>query len=455
MEEEIPKPIGNKIDEKWYDRFSKVASFQPYEYLSTEPLAREKQKELFLRGQAINPEFNLHKIDPGDLDLKADLLFALKRDIIQNEADKIVAQAYRWRINEKIAELFLLKSAATGDMRKFKRWSEFIYGKPSKDVFDYTIGRIRLKIDAGLKSENLEIQEAAQNLLDVLGGPMSISGSLTTPTEEEASFARKITKDEFKDIINIAEVDPKKKFNSQEIKEYFEKSLEVLNLSGWKVEIETGGTSINVGHEDKSIKIPEARTLTARSISKLILHEIGTHIVRRENGERSRLMLLGLGLDRYLKGEEGIATMREQVSGGGPEDFAGFNGHLAIGLVYGYAGKPLDFRGTYEVLEKYFLLNSLLNGEGLEKSKISASNNAWNNTLRVFWGADCKTPGVCFTQDIVYREGNIGVWGVIRENPDEMHRFSVGKYDPSNLRHIWILSQLGIDDDDLQISTSE
>ena len=51
----------------------------------------------------------------------------------------------------------------------------------------------------------------------------------------------------------------------------------------------------------------------------LIVHEIGTHVVRRENGKRSKLRLLGIGLDNYERGEEGIATMREQVLNGNSE----------------------------------------------------------------------------------------------------------------------------------------
>ena len=56
---------------------------------------------------------------------------------------------------------------------------------------------------------------------------------------------------------------------------------------------------------------------------------------------------------------------------------------------------------------------------------------------------------------MIYREGNIGVWDVIRNNPDEMTRFSVGKYDPSNSRHIYVLDQLGISDEDLITLDSE
>jgi len=160
-------------------------------------------------------------------------------------------------------------------------------------------------------------------------------------------------------------------------------------------------------------------------------------------------MLLGLGLDRYLRGDEGIATLREQSLEDKIEDFSGLGGHLAIGLAIGLDGQPRDFRSVYKIMESYFLFNNLKEGKTLAEAKEEAQKTAWDRCIRTFRGSDCKTPGICFLQDIVYREGNIAVWQVIKDNPAEMLRFNIGKYDPSNYRHIWILEQLGITDQDL------
>ena len=157
-----------------------------------------------------------------------------------------------------------------------------------------------------------------------------------------------------------------------------------------------------------------------------------------------------MGLDRYEKGEEGVATMREQVLDEKIEDFAGLEGHLAIGLATGVDGKPRDFRAVYEIMEKYFYFKALSSGKEPEQALKSAQTIAWNRAVRTFRGTDCQTKGICFTKDIVYREGNIGVWEVVKENPKEMVRFSIGKYDPANERHIWILDQLGISEEDLK-----
>ena len=151
-------------------------------------------------------------------------------------------------------------------------------------------------------------------------------------------------------------------------------------------------------------------------------------------------------MDRYLKGEEGIATYEEQKIEG-TNNFSGFDGHFAISLALGVDGKNRSFREVFEILKDFYFIRS--KKEKKEALK-SAEESAWNRCVRTFRGTTCKTPGACLTRDIVYREGNIGVWNVIRNNPEEEKRFSVGKYDPSNSRHIWILEQLRITEDDLK-----
>jgi hypothetical protein len=44
------------------------------------------------------------------------------------------------------------------------------------------------------------------------------------------------------------------------------------------------------------------------------------------------------------------------------------------------------------------------------------------------------------------------IWYVAKNNLDELQRFSIGKYDPSNARHLWVLQQLNITDEDLKSS---
>ncbi len=268
------------------------------------------------------------------------------------------------------------------------------------------------------------------------------------PSSEDIERAQTATKEEVADLVNI----PSKEgdFVGEEIRLVFDEALHKLKAEGWSVIIDTSSkASISVDQEHKAIKIPESKKLAYTKLVSLIAHEVGTHVARRLNGERSRLKLLGLGLDRYEQGEEGVATMREQVMDSTVKEFAGLEGHLAISLAQGLDGTPRNFREVYRILEKYFELRALLAGKKPEEAVVEAQANAWNRAVRTFRGTDCQTPGVCFTKDIIYREGNMAVWDVVKNNPNELIRFSIGKYDPSNERHLWILEQLGINDEDL------
>ena len=435
------------LDVKWFARFAEVGVFAPWEYLGGDKEQRREEKRKFLAGECKNPSLDYPKAIAEDWSKREQVLLELKKDILTQEPNEVVAQAYRWRLNEKIAQARMMMAIIRGDSRKIKRYGEFIYGRPSKDIFAFTINRIREQVKSCLNSENLVIRQAATDLDVALPGSFSEPTIIDLPEEEVIQRAKTVTEAEFADLINITE--PGKVFDAEGAKTVVEKALLLVKARGWSVIIEEIGrkTGFAVSQEHQWVRIPNQ---TLRELTYVIVHEIGTHLKRGINGRRSRLMLLGVGLDRYGRGEEGIATMREQTLEGKVKDFAGLKSHLAISLAIGLDGKPRDFRDVYEILNKYLFFEKLVGGMKPEIAKEEAQDEAYNNCVWAFRGTDHKTPGICFTGDIEYREGNIGIWNVIRDNPKEMLRFSIGKYDPANYRHIWILEQLGITDKDLQ-----
>ncbi len=442
---------SESLDDNWYNRFEEIGSFQAYEYFNGEAGARNTQKEAFLSGEIENPDLDYPLLDIETINNIESSLMQLKQDILEQETNEIVRNVYSWKINEKIAELRMMKSSHNGDMRRFERYSKYIYGKPSDEVFKYTMYNLNNKISKALNSDNPDIKASAEILMQTLGelDIETTNPDISTPSDDTVELARVKTKQEFDSILNIPLEDGK--YDSNSIRNAFEEALRESNADGWEVITVDNSTSISTNQEQKNVTIPESRVLPSKTrLQSLLVHEVGTHVARRVNGENTQLRLLSLGLDRYEQGEEGVATMREQVLKSSVNDFSGLEGHLAISLAMGLDGKKRDFRETYEVLEKYFYFKALGAKKSPEEASISSKNNAWNRCIRTFRGTDCKTAGVCFTKDMIYREGNIGVWDVIKNNPDEMMRFSVGKYDPSNSRHIYILDQLGISDDDLE-----
>lgn len=439
------------LDDKWFSRFEEIGTFQAYEYFNGDSNIRNVQKKSFLNGEIENPDLDYPLLDTERISSMESSLIQLKKDILETETSDIVRYVYRWKINEKIAELRMMRASQSGDMKRFERYSSYVYGSPSEEVFEYTVDNLKYKVIKALDSDDTYIKTAAQNLIESLKLMSIINNTpeITPPSEETLTIAREKTKQDFDYILNIPLEDGKHDSNS--IRNAFEIALRELHADGWEATVVNNSNSISTNQENKNITIPESRVITSKtSLQSLLIHEVGTHVARRVNGERSKLKLLSLGLDRYEQGEEGVATMREQALKPTVNDFSGLEGHLAISLAMGLDGSKRDFRETYQVLEKYFYFKALLAKKSPEEASISSKNNAWNRCIRTFRGTDCKTAGVCFTKDMIYREGNIGVWDVIKNNPDEMMRFSVGKYDPSNSRHIYILDQLGISDDDLE-----
>lgn len=439
---------GMPLDQAWYERFKPTGSFQAYEYLDGDKQLRDREKQRFLGGEIENPTLDYPRLDPEELIKIEQQLLSLKKDLVAGESDPTIRQLYSWKLNEKIAEVRLLQAAKSGDMRRFRRYSQFIYGDPETEVFNYTVNRIKNRAEQSLEDASSPLRQAA-DLLEILPSGKPDTSGYNLPAPNAVSSARSQTIVEMAALINIG--DTQEMLTAAEIKAAFDSALETLGGQGWQVVVDQSSkTEISVDQQLRQVKVPESRRVSREKLEGLIVHEIGTHVARRQNGERSRLMLLGLGLDRYEQGEEGVATLREQAIKGAVEEFSGLDKHFAIALARGIDGKPRSFRSVFEIIQKLYEFQDLCAGKNQPEAASASRDQAWNTCVRVFRGTDCRTPGVCFTKDIIYAQGNIGVWNVVRENPAEMMRFNVGKYDPANFRHLWILDQLGITEEDLK-----
>ncbi|MFC1633165.1 tyrosine/phenylalanine carboxypeptidase domain-containing protein [Patescibacteria group bacterium] len=435
------------LDERWFAKFKDVSIFQAYEYYVGDPEERAEQKEAFINNEVDNPTLDYPKLDLESLQEHEGYLVEFKKDLLLNEANENIRQIYRWKVNEKIAENRMMQASVNGDMRHFERYSKFVYGEPSPEIFAGVINMIREQAQSNLGSSNKELDEISQRVLAQLPDfPEAKTIALPSQKAIDSAYGKTIL--ELGDLVQISE--EQEEYDAKEMKEIFQAALNNIEVNDWNVVVsEQNKATMSVDQESKQVLIPKNKKVTFEKLKGLLAHEIGTHIVRRKKGERSRLKLLSLGLDRYEKGEEGLSTMAEQALSGNMQDYAGIVGHLSIGLAKGIGGKPKDFRQLFNVMTDIYTMNRLAEGKNLEKAQDLARKRAWNNCVRVFRGTDCKTPGVVFTKDIIYREGNIGVWDVLGKNPEEQMRFTVGKYDPANPRHILMLEQLGINDAEL------
>lgn len=421
------------FDDRWYDRFLEAGNFSDIDYFGGRKDSRDRQKELFILGKLENPELDYPDLESFNFAEKEEKLLKLKEDIKSGETNDIVRRVYIWKINEKLAELRMMKCARDGKDARFLRYSRFIYGEPSREIYEYTISQVRDIINRKMYSRDQDISDAAKRInAEIFQELMEIETEIEIPRTKKGAGVER-------DII----------YNSEDIKLAFESALIEMKTSGWRVIVQSDGygSAISVSQENKTVNIPEGRYLKGQELEALVAHEIKTHVARREKGERSRLKILGLGLDRFLKGEEGVATFRQQEVEG-MKNFAGFEKHFAIALACGADGKKRNFREVFETLKNLY---TVLSAKKSPEERLNyAKDKSWKDCVRIFRGTTCKTPGACFTKDIVYREGNIGIWNLVNEGSEEVRRFSVGKYDPNNPRHIWVLDQLGITEEDLR-----
>ncbi|MFW0871161.1 MAG: tyrosine/phenylalanine carboxypeptidase domain-containing protein [Patescibacteria group bacterium] len=422
-----------KLDSRWYKRFEEVA-FEDYEKLTGKKEVREAEKGKFLNGEVDNPTLDYPELESFNLEEREHALLALKEDVLELEKNDAVKKIYRTKINESLATLRMLKAAREGNDKMFSRYADFIYGTPEIADIGYVLEHVKELVQANLASEDANKAAAAQKL-------HAVFSEVSLPAGQGAD----------KSILPEGEDISGKLESVDEAVAAFEEALQEIDATDWKVVVDTesGISNFSVSQEHKVVRVPAEDKLLARNISKkklkgLIEHEIKTHVARRSNGERSRLQLLGLGLDRYLKAEEGIATYNEQQVTGAKE-FAGVPRFFSIALAKGITGEKLDFRRTHEIMSDYRLLAS----PKKDVTPEAAATTAYNDCVRIFRGTTCKTPGAVYPKDMSYF-GNRAIWTLASENSEVVETFTIGKYDPNNSEHIALLTQLGILDQDLE-----
>ena len=421
------------LDSRWYKRFEQVY-FQDYIMFDGNGKHRAAEREAFLSGVSENPDLDYPNLENFDFDTKEENLFQLRVDIIEQEPNEYLKGIYRAKINELLATVRMLRATKCRDDKKFDRYSSFIFGKPTEENTKYIINQIKNKLEK--KNSNNETKKQA--IISLLTLFETVDLSNVKDLAEGIDFP--IGSGE-KEVISSAE----------EIHSLFLKSLQDIGLNDWGVVIDPKNclTGMRTNQLEKVLEIPSDERIKERVITKdkiygLIEHEIKTHALRRHNGERSKLKLLGIGLDRYIKGEEGIATYAEQQVTG-KKEFSGIPKYFAIAVAKGFDGKPRDFRRTFEVMKNYYLANLPDENDLMQR----AERSAWVDCIRIFRGTTGKTPGAVYTKDLAYFSGNKEIWHLVSANSDVVKTFSIGKFDPNNREHVYLLSKLGILDEEL------
>jgi uncharacterized protein (TIGR02421 family) len=168
-----------------------------------------------------------------------------------------------------------------------------------------------------------------------------------------------------------------------------EECLARFGLTEWKVEYKEMVPLAMVQAGERKIYVKKNAVVPVNFLKRMIVHEIGTHVFRSENGRMQPYKIFSLGTEGYLETEEGLAANVEEMHG--CLDEKTFRTYAGRVIAVDYARKK-GFRETHDMLLKYF-----------------DEQDAWQITLRVKRGmADTSKPG-CYPKDHLYLKGYYSV----------------------------------------------
>ncbi len=444
------------LDDKVATEYQRISQINDsiFESLYPPKEDRLRAKEDFLSsGRDSNPDLRPHAMVADDFLRQENELLAFKQDLKVSDLSSEIKQAYRWKVNESIAGIRMVLASIRGDMRAFNAYNKFVYGEPDKDIFTAAVDWVRHDLSAYLNSETDELRNAANDALSALpeqGGDRQ----LLAPDEEVFSEVRRL---HFKEkgyfallLSGVEAITDEGTIGKETGDPILQKVLHNLEVD-YSIEDSVASTW-SVNHKSSTVKRPPKYRLTKERFMGLpIGHEIGAHILEKQNGMRQPVRLFGEGLDRYELGNEGRGVVREQLPYEKFEDFTNtarwqdlLRRHIAISLATGMEGKgPQDFCSVFRVLNKLdYFWELRKGGSDPKKAKTKSESRTWATLERVFRGTQGE--GGVYLKDKIYLEGNVACWHVAADNPEIIENGDLGKFDISNPRHIAFAQKVGV-----------
>lgn len=415
------------LDDRWFQELQQInVSDLDLKWLSGFMRVSAQEKIRFFQNDVENPEFWYVQDHNGEDEQMIERYQTLLDTLLTEESNETIRSVYKDKINAQINRVEMLQFSRTGDDKGFYDLAVEVYGKPKNHNFALVAEHVLKLVDCPRSDAQ---EQAAKRLSKIFSkidtSKMAISHDILPPPVEA----------------------DERQLSALEVAEVFQSVLDRHEITDWTIEVDPSGyrTRFSVLPDHKVVNIPSdehlgsrARPLTMNRALAVAEHEVGVHVRRAHEGAKQRLRLLSAGLQGYLRGEEGLASYVQQQIEGATE-YYGLDRYLAIGVAVGLDGTKRDFRSVFAIVRDYYTLSS---SPRTDEQLIATLS--WELTVRVFRGTTGQTPGLVYTRDQVYFEGNVGIWKLLIERPHVFEQLFIGKFDPLAPTHIDALRDLEI-----------
>ncbi len=327
------------------------ANLQTYIYFAGDLKKRSEEKEKFLSDEPrfVNPNLDLTPI--GLYELK-EMSYRLQGNLgaveVNVVADEQNSDAFYELVGQRAAETFFLLQAyrvngkglnqpeRSTSALQLNELGLGIYGQPNEQDFLAIVDLQRQRAEELLGSDQSFIQDIAQEYLDLLPQVSDAGPSLFMPSEATVAHYHGLINEFYGGLMHSVSIDDDRKYTATDMAKTFRKGLQYFEAGEWKSEVEEGGSNIHVDHNNKTVWVGSKRAeASAENLRKLVVHELGVHVLRRLLGEQTDNPLLwNTGLSGYYTVEEGLGVVVEQALAGKAE-LRGVQHYANIGLALG------------------------------------------------------------------------------------------------------------------------
>lgn len=451
----LPERTTPQVDEELFNALEAIHEGTKEIYQSLEGSSEKKQKATTAWHNYENSELLADRNDLGLFVERKDKLESLKKQIeADGSIEPLVREMYLWKIDEDIANTVMVIASAMGDMELFHEANESVYGKPDEDIYRGALDWIVNDAESLMQShsEHPSVVEAAQRVIDLMSSTRGYR-ELLAPEDAtyEAVRADHMHPLGYYGLLLDGVTIPEGKVSNETGDPILHQMLTNLGTHYKVLDADAAGWSIS--HDEEAVKRPCTYNMpTKRFVGLGLGHEIGSHLLERLNGMNGPLRILTRGLDRYERGNEGRAVIREQVPYETFDEFGRLvrwrdilRRHIAISYAEGVGE---DARHTSsEVYEFMNAIDTMYQSKltpddpGITQEKAAAKTDTL--LVRVLKGTDGE--GGAYLKDKVYLEGHVACWlTAALKGPSVISDGDLGKFDINNPRHIDQLMKFGL-----------